>query len=80
MCSDQCRASCPEPPGPQLDVGRLGGTWCDPDNTQLLGPPTPPHRLYPPHPPTNIFSGLFPSGEQLYEPLQLPSAVAELPE
>lgn len=31
--------------GPQLDTGRLGGTWCDPDNTQLLSPPTLPRRL-----------------------------------
>ena len=28
-------------------MGRLGGTWCDPDNTQLLSPPTPPRRFPP---------------------------------
>lgn len=79
----------PLAPGPQLDTGRLLGTWCDPDNTQLLSRPRP-HHPSSPQPPafsafplcalTTIFSGLFPSGEQLYEPLQLPSAVAELPE
>ncbi|CAB1446231.1 unnamed protein product [Pleuronectes platessa] len=52
----------PLAPGPQLDMGRLLGTWCDPDNTQLLSPPTRPHHLspfsaFPPclplHPPTS---------------------------
>lgn len=82
LCSDQCRASCPEPWGHSWmwDVWEARGV--KPDNTQLLSPPN--HLTgfssFPPFlpPPTNIFSGLLPSGEQLYEPLQLPSAVAEL--
>ncbi|MEQ2209717.1 hypothetical protein XENOCAPTIV_003077, partial [Xenoophorus captivus] len=83
LCSRWCLASCPQPLGPQLDMGRLGGTWCDLDNTQLLSLPTLPRRLLtaflPPHPnPIDIFSGCFPPPESSFTrlsnyPMQWPS-------
>lgn len=59
----------PLAPGPQLDTGRLLGTWCDPDNTQLLSRPRP-HHPPSPHPPP------FPPFLSVHSP---PSSVVSSP-
>lgn len=49
LCLDQCRASCPKPYRPQLDVGSLGGTWCETGQhpaAEPSRPPPPPHRPF----------------------------------
>lgn len=80
LCSDQCRASCPESRGHSWtrDVWEARGvTWTTPSCWAL-----PPYlTAFPPvSSPHQHLQWSLPSGEQLYEPLQLPSAVAELPE
>lgn len=59
----------PLAPGPQLDTGRLLGTWCDPDNTQLLSRPRPHHPPSPRPPP-------FPPFLSVHSP---PSSVVSSP-